>query len=357
MKTKISDFVINEKANIVEAIRQIDKNGKGIVLIINSQGHMLGTITDGDIRRAILRQVDLNSPILSIVSKKSAMYAKPVTARLGTDVNTLIQVMKAYSIKQVPMVDDQDRVVDLVTWDELISPSETGLIGVVMAGGFGKRLEPLTNNIPKPMLKIGGKPLLELIVLKLKNAGIKEIYITTHYHSEKIVEHFGNGEAFGLKIKYLEEEQPLGTAGSLRLLPNLKKPLVVMNGDILTSVDLNAMWFFHQSNNADLSVAVREYIHTIPYGVIELEGNFIRSLDEKPVIRKFINAGIYIINPDLISNIPQTTPFDMTELIQMVIQKGCKTASFPIIEYWLDIGRQDDYYQAKGDFEEGKLAF
>jgi len=299
--------------------------------------------------------MDLNSPALALIPFKSDLYKNPVTARLGTDSASLIQVMQAYSIKQVPLVDEDDRVVDLVTWDDLIARPETGLIGVIMAGGFGRRLEPLTNDLPKPMLQIGGKPLLELILMKLKSAGISEAYITTHYHSEKIVAYFGDGGSFGLDIKYIEEEQPLGTAGALRLLPALNQPMVVMNGDILTSVDLHAMWLFHQSNAADISVAVREYAHAIPYGVIEMQDNRITALEEKPVIRRFINAGIYMINPQVLQHIPQTAPFDMTDLIQLALKNGLTAASFPVIEYWVDIGYQDDYYRAKDDYEEGRL--
>ena len=356
MNKHLKQFLISANQPIIEAMRQIDRNARGIVLVVDDQNKMIGTVTDGDIRRAIIHHVNLNESVEQIARGKQGLYAQPITARLGTDIETLRQMMNTYLIKQIPLIDDQQRVVDIITWEDLTPESEPELVGVVMAGGFGRRLEPLTFEKPKPMLEIGGRPLMEHILLKFKKVGVNEVFITTHYKAESIIEYFGDGENFGLKIKYIEEEVPLGTAGALRLLPMLNKPLLVMNGDVLTSADIRALWLAHQSSSADMCVAVREYIYTIPYGVLDIDGNHILSLEEKPQIKKFINAGIYSIMPELLQLIPDNIYFDMTDLIKRSIKSGRKVASFPIIEYWIDIGQYKDYKKANEDFENGKLS-
>jgi len=346
MSKNINEFLIKAGQPLIDAIKMIDKNARGIVLVVDDQKRMVGTLTDGDIRRAIIQHIDLNDAVENIARNKSGMYAKPITARMGTDTDTLVQMMNSYFIKQIPLIDDQGRVVDIVTWEDLIPEGEAELVGVVMAGGFGRRLEPLTFEKPKPMLEIGGKPLIELILLKLKKGGIRDVYVTAHYKSEAIIEHLGDGQKIGLSIKYIKEEVPL---------PTLNKPLVVMNGDVLTSTDIRAVWLAHKSSEADMTVAVREHILTIPYGVVDLVDNRVLSLEEKPQVRKFINAGIYIINPGMLNDIPENTRFDMTDLIKLALRSGKKVASFPIIDYWIDIGHIQDYEKANEDFEKGKL--
>jgi NDP-sugar pyrophosphorylase family protein len=220
---------------------------------------------------------------------------------------------------------------------------------VVMAGGFGTRLRPLTEQVPKPMLPVGNRPLLELIIDQLRRAGIPRVNLTTHYQQEVITKHFGNGDGFGIEIHYVQEDQPLGTAGALGLLEFSDEPLLVINGDILTRVDFHAMLDFHREHRADMTVAVRQQEIHLPYGVVETNGVTIHGIVEKPVLSHFMNAGFYLLNPQVCQYIPVGQPYDMPDLILRLIGEGYKIVSFPVREYWLDIGRIEDYQQAIAD--------
>jgi len=225
---------------------------------------------------------------------------------------------------------------------------------LVMAGGQGSRLRPLTEELPKPMLPVGNKPLLQLIVEQLKLAGIRQVNLATHYKGEVIAEHFKNGEAFGVDIRYVKEDQPLGTAGALSLLDEVDEPLLVMNGDILTRVDFRALLHFHREHKADLTVCVRQYEFNVPYGVIDTDGVNVKGISEKPVVRQFINAGIYLLNPQVRKLIPNGQPYDIPDLIDRLIHEQRTVVCFPIREYWLDIGKVDQYDQAKADMAAGR---
>ena len=349
---KLCDYIILEETTIIDTAKQINKNLKGVVIVVDKENKIIGIITDGDIRRALIRGEDFKNSIKSILGKKDNIYAKPITAQIGTDIDTLQKIMNSNVIKQIPLVDSEDHLVDLLTMEDLLPKVKKDFFGVIMAGGFGRRLGPLTKNVPKPMLKIGGIPLLERIVKQFKKAEINTIYITTHFQSKKIIEYFGNGENFGINIKYVEEKTPLGTAGALCLLPKINMPLIVINGDILSNLDFKAMALFHESKESDITVATREHIVNLRYGIFEIENNLITALKEKPVIKKYINAGIYIIQPNLIKEIPTHCIFDMTDLIQKVISSGGKVVGFPIIEYWIDIGYSNDYRQANEALED-----
>ena len=223
-----------------------------------------------------------------------------------------------------------------------------------MAGGYGSRLRPLTEDLPKPMLPVGNKPLLELIVEQLKQAGIRQVNVATHYKSEVIAEHFKNGEAFGVDIRYVKEDQPLGTAGALSLIEEVDEPLLVMNGDILTRVDFRALLSFHREHKADLTVCVRQYEFRVPYGVIDTDGVLVKGISEKPMVRQFINAGIYLLNPQVRRLIPNGRPYDIPDLIERLLKENGTVVCFPIREYWLDIGKVDQYDQAKADIAAGR---
>jgi len=226
---------------------------------------------------------------------------------------------------------------------------------VIMAGGYGKRLRPLTEDLPKPMLPIGGRPLMERIIGQLKDVGIRQVNVTTLYKPEKIKDYFGNGEAFGINLNYIHESEPLGTGGALGLLPKTEEPLLVINGDILTQVDFRAMLDYHREHKADMTVAVRQFGIQVPYGVVECDGPNIRSLREKPEMTFFVNAGIYLLDPPVFNFIPSGERFNMTDLIQWLLDAGRTVVSFPVREYWLDIGQTADYEQAKMDIENGRL--
>jgi NDP-sugar pyrophosphorylase family protein len=311
---------------------------------------LIGTVTDGDIRRAILNKVDLGKAVTEVLEKKgSALYKKPITAPVGTSEEQLMQIMEQYVIRQIPLLDENGRVVELALLSEIIKKKELPLKAVVMAGGAGLRMRPLTKDMPKPMLPIGDRPLMEIIIDQLKRSGIKHVNISTHYMKDKIKEYFKDGQEFDVEINYVTEELPLGTAGAIGLLEKSDTPLLIINGDILTRVNFQDMLSFHQKHQADLTVGVRQYEVEVPYGVVENDGPFIHQLREKPTFSFLVNAGIYLMEPRVHDCIPINQKYDMTDLIEKLIKEGRTVVSFPVMEYWLDIGEPDDYHQAQED--------
>jgi len=356
MVADLSDLSIAPDSSIRQAMACIGRNEKGIVLITDEERRLLGTITDGDVRRAMLAGQSLDAPIGELLTcKVNSPYPEPVTAPIGTERSALLGLMREHVVRHVPLLDNDGRVVGLVTLDELLPDQVLPLQAVIMAGGFGTRLRPLTEDLPKPMLPVGDRPLMELIIEQLHHAGIRRVNITTHYMSEKIVEHFGDGCDFGVELDYVTEEQPLGTAGALGLMKVPDEPLLVINGDILTRMDFRAMLDYHREQDADLTVGVRKYDLQVPYGVIECEGPRVRQVREKPLLRFFVNAGIYLLEPSVHHYIPTGCHFDMTDLIQRLLEEKRPVVSFPIVEYWLDIGRSVDYEQAQEDLRNGKF--
>jgi len=333
----------------------IDRSAKGIALVLDEQRHLIGTVTDGDIRRAILAGMDLELSISELLRQRQPGFALgAITAPRGTDDTTLLHLMTENDVRHIPLVDEDGCIADISFLTELVKEYELPLRAIVMAGGYGNRLRPLTEELPKPMLPVGNKPLLELIVEQLKHAGIRQVNVATHYKGEVIAEHFKNGEAFGVDIRYVKEDQPLGTAGALSLLEEVDEPLLVMNGDILTRVDFRALLHFHREHKADLTVCVRQYELSVPYGVIDTDGVNVKGISEKPVVRQFINAGIYLLNPQVLKLIPNGQPYDIPDLIELLIKEQRTVVCFPIREYWLDIGKVDQYDQAKADIAAGR---
>lgn len=342
--------------SIREAIARMDAARRGIVLVVDEERRLLGTITDGDVRRAILYRIDIEQPISVLLARKaSTPYAKPITASVDTDRSAQRALLKEHKILHLPLLDAEQRVVDLITLDEFVSDHALALQAVVMAGGLGSRLYPLTATTPKPMLHVGDRPLLEIIIGQLRDAGIKTVRVTTHHKPEKIEQHFGDGSGFGVELSYVEEDRPLGTGGGLGLLKVPRETTLVMNGDILTQVDFRAMLAYHREHQADLTVAVRHYDVTVPYGVVECDGPVVQRLNEKPVMEFFVNAGIYLLEPAAYSFIPQGQRFDMTELIQRLLDAKRSVVGFPIREYWLDIGERAEYERATEDVRSRKV--
>jgi len=356
MTANISQFFVDPESSIREVMTRIDRNAKGIALVVDKQQRLLGTITDGDLRRALLQSENMDRPVSHLLTKKNdSRYRSAVTAPNGKDHASLLALMQQQVVRQLPLVDERDRVVDLVTLDELMPERVLPLEAVIMAGGEGKRLGPLTKELPKPMLPIDGRPVMEFIIGQLREAGIRKVSVTTHYKPEKIMEHFGDGRVFGIDLEYVTEAHPLGTAGALGLMEKPKEPVLVINGDVLTRLDFRAMLSFHQEHKADLTVAVRKYDVDVPYGIVETNGTSIQNLVEKPLLTFFVNAGIYLLGPSVYDLIPQTGRCDMTDLIRLLIQKGRAVAPFPVLEYWLDIGQTEDYKQAQEDMQNGRL--
>ena len=335
----------------------MDRCALGIALAVDESGRLEATITDGDVRRAILLGVELDQPVGKLVEmrKERTPIAAAITAPVGTAAEELRRMMAKFRIRQIPLLDDEGRVADIAMDSDYFAASPLALDGFIMAGGFGKRLMPLTETLPKPMLPVNGKPLLEHLVCNLREAGIHHVSISTHYLARSIVEHFQDGKDFGVHIEYVDEDQPTGTAGSLAKAAVGDVPLLVINGDILTSVDFRAMLEFHREHAAEMTVAVQQYEVSIPYGVISTEGIDAVNIVEKPSIRHFVNAGIYLIEPSVCAMVPGDRPFDMPELITKLIDEHKRVICFPIREYWLDVGQREQYDRASADMASGAV--
>ena len=356
MTIKLKQFLVVPDDSIRKVIACIDQNAKGIVLVVDRRRRLTGTITDGDIRRAILKGIDPELPIQTLLENRAETpYPLPLTAPVGTSSEQLLSMMKRSGMRHIPLVDEKGRVRDIALLTDLVKEEKLPLTTVIMAGGYGRRLHPLTKKIPKPMLPVGRQPILELIIKQLRKAGIRNLNISTHYKAEKITKHFGNGNAFGVDIHYINEKRPLGTAGALGLIQPTKNPILVINGDILSQVNLRSMLDFHREHKADMTIAVQKYDIRISYGVVETEDFLVRRLIEKPNIEYLINAGVYLMEPFVPRLIPEGQHFDMTDLIQKLLDFGKRVVSFPIREYWLDIGNHEDYDKARIDMERGKL--
>ncbi len=342
----VGDYLLPPGASILDAINCIDRNSHKIALVADEQGRLVGTITDGDIRRALLRNLSLATAVAAVMNRN------PRIAPVGSDDARLFRLMQALQIRHLPLVDDDGRVVDLRTLDELVHGHRYANRVVLMAGGMGVRLRPLTQHVPKPMLPVGGRPLLETILETFIDQGFYKFAISLNYLGEIISDHFGDGGRWGVEIDYIREPAPMGTAGSLTLLPEPPaEPFIVMNGDILTSVDFRQMLQFHRDTEAAATMALHEHIVQLPYGVVEIEEQRLISITEKPIQHHFINAGIYVLDPPVLDRIPHGAPFSMPELFQKLMLEGCKTAAFPIREYWLDIGQPQDLQRAQTEFD------
>lgn len=339
--------LIDSSSTIQDAIGTIDSSALQIGLVVDGADRLIGTVTDGDIRRSILRNEKMDAPI------SLAMNPKPHVASVGVSDESLLRDMKLYSIRQIPIVDENRKLVDLAFIDDLLAPAgEKDNWVVLMAGGLGSRLRPLTNVTPKPLLPIGSKPLLETILENFIKQNFKRFYISVNYKSEMIRSYFGDGDKWGAQIRYLEEDEQLGTAGALRLIPDRgTHPFIVMNADLLTQVNFQHLLEYHSQNNVSATMCVRTYDFQVPFGVIHLEENGIKKIDEKPLHYFLVNAGIYALNPDVIDLIPNGQHFDMTNLFELIIENNIPNTVFPIREYWLDVGRIDDLNKAKQEFD------
>lgn len=352
MNDRLKQVVVSPSLPIADAIRVMDRAGLGVLLLCDAQGHLVGILTDGDVRRAILRNVPMNAACEAVAGRN------PVTAPVGIGRREALHSMdqgQPNGVNQLPLLDTQGRVKGLILRTDLASEDTLGLEAVVMAGGVGSRLRPLTEHLPKPMLPVGDKPILQHIVEQLRDVGIRRIHIATHYREDKIRGHFGDGKKFGVDIQYVREDRPLGTAGSLGLVERTRAPMLIMNGDILTDVNFRAMLDFHRENRAALTVAVRKYDVGIPYGVVECEGCEVKRIAEKPTHQFLVNAGIYLLEPVELGDMLEGTRVDMTDVIERLIARGRKVVSFPVMEYWLDVGRPADYEKAQEDLASRKV--
>ena len=326
-------------------IEVIDAAELQIALVTDEQRRLLGTITDGDVRRGLLKGLTLEAKALEV------MNASPTTAPAGTPVSAVETLMHRRSLRHIPILGADSVVVDLAM--PQADPSKGRLPNqvVLMAGGLGTRLGALTEHTPKPLLMVGAKPILETILESFVAQGFYRFHVAVNYKADMIEAYFGDGSRWGVEIDYLRETKRLGTVGALGLLDAPpSETFFVMNGDVLTKINFRNMLAFHEENAQCATMAVREYDLQVPFGVVDLEGHTIKRLVEKPVQRFFVNAGVYVLSPDCCDLIPRNDYFDMTSLFQALIAQRQLAASFPIYEYWLDVGRTSDFKQAHLDY-------
>ena len=339
------DAIVPPDASIREAMRRLDAAATQILLVADADGRLLGTVTDGDIRRAILRQDDLEADISRV------MNPSPVVARAGEPRATLVPLMRERHVHQLPLLDAEGRLAGLELIDRFLETPVRANAAVLMAGGLGTRLRPLTDSTPKPLLDVGGRPLLERTMVSLIGHGFRRFYLSVNYLADRVEAHFGDGSRWGVEVRYLRETEPLGTAGALSLLPEPPvAPVLVMNGDILTRLHFGQLVDFHDAQRPDLTMCIRQIAMQVPYGVVDLDEHRVVSITEKPQQYHFVNAGIYVVQPAVIAGMTRGGRLDMTELAQGVGERGGTVAAFPIREFWLDVGRVEDLERARAEF-------
>lgn len=333
--------ILPANATIGQAIRNLNQIAIRIVMVADADGALEGTVSDGDIRRGLLKGLDMNSPISSVIHRNALV----VPPELGREL--VKQLMVANKIQQIPVVDAQHHVVGLHLWDEITTPPARPNLMVIMAGGMGTRLRPHTDNCPKPLLAVAGKPMLEHIIDRAKLEGFNHFVLAIHYLGHMIETHFGRGERLDVQIDYLREEFPMGTAGALGLLnPLPNAPFVVTNGDVITDIRYGELLDFHARHSAAATMAVRVHEWQHPFGVVQMQGVEIVGFEEKPVARSHINAGIYALSPDALSAMSATSYCDMPTLFEQLQAEGKRTVAYPMHEPWLDVGRPEDLHKA-----------
>jgi dTDP-glucose pyrophosphorylase len=331
-------------ATLGQAIRNLDETGLQIVLVVSSDSKLVGTLTDGDIRRSLMHNYDTNSSIETII------HREPLVAPPSLSRKMVLQLMQANQIHQVPIVDENRYVQGLHLWGEVIAPQQRSNLMLIMAGGKGARLRPYTENCPKPMLLVGGKPMLEHIIVGAKAEGFQNFIIAVYYLGNMVEEYFGNGSRWNVCINYLREESPLGTAGAVSLLsPQPELPFVISNGDVLTDIRYGELLDFHCSHGASATMAVRVHEWQHPYGVVHTKGIDIVDIEEKPVARSHINAGVYVLEPSVLDILQVNENCDMPMLFSRLQENRARTIVYPIHEPWQDVGKPEDLEQAQND--------
>jgi dTDP-glucose pyrophosphorylase len=344
MREDISNFTVTDRGSLRDAVEAIDRGVLQIVLVVDSNGVLKGTITDGDVRRGLLRGMSLDGPLVG------AMNANPIVCGPQDSLATVLRRVRQSAMRHIPVVDAVGVLIGLELVDTVQDASVKSNWAVLMAGGHGKRLRPLTENIPKPLLAVGGKPILERTLESLAEQGIRKCFISVNYRAELIEAHFGNGAKWGVNVSYLRESQELGTAGALGILPTVPAdPILVLNADVMTSVNVSRMFEYHNDMKAAVTIGTFTYDHQVPYGVIQMDGDRVNGIQEKPVIRNFVSAGVYVLSPEVLGLVAINERIDMPDLIHGAIAKGVRICAFPIREYWIDIGEHDDFQRAQRD--------
>ena len=339
---RFRDCLVPETGTIRDAMTALDRGAGRISLAVDADGRLAGVVTDGDIRRALLRGSSLDDPLTVALTRHHAS----VGAKEGR--SEALELMRARRLAAIPVVDDGGRPIGLHLLHEFLERQERPNWAVVMAGGQGRRLRPLTERVPKPMLRVAGRPIVERIVLHLVGFGIKRIFVSVGYLGDVIEEHFGDGSGFGCRIEYLREDRPLGTAGALGLLPEMPAhPVVLMNGDLVTGADVGDLLDFHVHGGYSATIGIRRYLHTVPFGCIERDGDRVLHVEEKPTISREVNSGIYVLNPSTIDLVPRGEPSTMPGLIDRLLLDDQPVGAFEIEDDWIDVGQREQLDRAR----------
>jgi dTDP-glucose pyrophosphorylase len=344
-----SQVTLKLSDSLEKSIKVLNEGGLRFAMVVSTDGKLLGTVSDGDIRRALLKNLNMKSLV------KKVMNSNPITVLNSDSSDLIMSKMKSKDLLHMPIVDENGILVGLKTIQSLIYNKKYENPVFLMAGGYGTRLHPLTKDTPKPLLEVGGKPILETILMRFIKSGFHNFYISTFYKADKVQEFFGDGSAWGVNINYVNEDKPLGTAGSIGLLPSdlPDLPVLMMNGDVLTKVNLEHLLDFHKEQSGIATMCIREYDVQIPFGVVSIQKNKVKSFLEKPIKKFFVNAGIYVFEKQMIRSVMADQYIDMPDLLEMQIKKGKTVSVFPIHEYWKDVGQIEDYESANDSFSNG----
>jgi dTDP-glucose pyrophosphorylase len=340
----MKQYCIQANASLIECMKSMDISGTGIVLAVDSESRLIGTLSDGDVRKALLNRCPLDSPITPHINQ-SCFHVLPNVSRAE-----VLDIMQARRFEQVPIVDEKGMVIGLHLLHDILGNVSLPNWAVVMAGGKGMRLRPLTEKVPKPMIKVAGRPILERIILHLVSFGIDRIFLSVNHLAQVIEDHFEDGSKYGTKIEYLREEDPLGTGGAISLLPEIpEQALLVMNGDLIVDTNFTDMIEFHSQNDFYVTMGVSSYFHQVPFGCVEIQDSRLAGLEEKPVLEKIVNAGIYVLSPQAVSAIPKNTYFPITTLFEDAVKNNLICGTFSVEKDWLDIGTPHQLRQARGE--------
>ncbi|NRA87029.1 MAG: CBS domain-containing protein [Rhizobiales bacterium] len=343
--TNYKNIIINQQYTIKQAMQAIDEGAKKFVLVMDDSNKLLGTLTDGDIRRGLLNNLSLSAVVKELINYD------PIVFKQGSDNHLMIQRAKDNGIVEIPVV-NKDGL--LLGFEPIVTPQIVTVKSnkvVLMVGGMGTRLRPLTNDIPKPMLQVGDRPILQTIIESFIKHGFHQFLLSVSYKSEVIIDYFGDGTKYGVSIEYIYEEKRMGTAGALGLMrDHLTKDFFVMNGDLLTNVNFDHMFKFHQLGNSSATMGVREYDYQVPYGVVKVDDNQIIGIEEKPIQQFYVNGGVYVLHHKMLDLVPHDAYFDMPTLFEKAIEKKRKCVAYPIRQYWLDIGRLEEFEKANNEY-------
>jgi dTDP-glucose pyrophosphorylase len=346
MSSRLERCCVPVRGTLLDAMRAVDRGDVGFALVADDEQRLVGTMSDGDIRRALLAGESMTDPL------SPHMSLRFVAVRPGASRAEVLELMQARAIGHIPVVDEAGRLVGLHLMRELLGREERPNWAVVMAGGMGLRLRPMTEHIPKPMIEVAGRPILERLVLHLVGYGFQRIFLSINYLGEVIERHFGDGAQFGCRIEYLRESRPLGTSGALSLLPEPPNvPILVLNGDLVVQFDASRLLAFHNSGGFITTVAMHEHVYTVPFGVLKVEGSRVLDLEEKPTFSWRTNAGIYVLDPQVVARVPKDTEFPMPALLQDCLHRGEPVGAFPIETHWVDVGRHTELRRAQGEVD------